>query len=564
MLQSLRIRNLAIADDVSVEFVPGLNVITGETGAGKSLMVAALNLVLGERADRTMIRAGEETCTVEAAFELSDTRAVDAVLADLGLAECDAGQLIIRRIVSSAGASRNLVNDSSATLQTLKALGDVLVDLHGPHDHQSLLSPAFQLQVLDEFGQTRKELAAYREVFDAIRALEARRAELESAGENTAERIETLRYQLSEIDDAQVSAGEEDAVTEELTRVANASRILELAGAARAALTEDEAAAFNRLVDAQRALGELTGLMGRAAGEWLQEAKGLAMQAQELSNSIASESERIDADPGRLQWLENRMAVLQKLKRKHGATLADVLAARERLAASLADLETRGERLAAMDAELRALRARRTAAGGELTAARARAARKLSAAVVKELKDLGFAHGGFDAALSGSEPQRSGLDAVEFGFAPNVGEPMRPLRAIASSGEISRVMLAVKAALAAHDRIPVLVFDEIDANLGGVTGSAVGLKLARVAATHQVLCITHLPQVAVHGARHLVVGKEVHQKRTLTRITPVEGDARAEEIARMLGGKDLTSVTLQHAREMLKPAGAARRSVSEQ
>ena len=560
MLQALRIRNLAIADDVAVEFAPGLNVITGETGAGKSLMVAALNLVLGERADRSLIRSGEEAGSVEAAFDLADPAAVDAVLADLGLAACEGGQLIVRRTVSSAGASRNIVNDSPATLQALKALGNLLVDLHGPHDHQSLLNPAFQLSVLDGFGRTQKERAAYGEIFDALRELETRRAELESAGENTAERIETLRYQLAEIDDARVSADEEDAVNEELTRVANASRILELAGAVRAALTEDEGAAFNGLIAAQRALGELPELMGRDAEDWLREVKALAVQAQELSHAVASAAERIDADPGRLQWLEDRMAVIQKLKRKYGATLAGVLAARERIATALDELESRGERLAALDAELAALRSRLTERGLALTTARLRAARKLAVAVLKELQDLGFAHGGFDVTLTAAPPHRSGLDTVEFGFAPNVGEAMRPLRAIASSGEISRVMLAVKAALAAHDRIPVLVFDEIDANLGGVTGSAVGLKLAQVATTHQVLCITHLPQVAVHGARHLVVGKEVRQKRTLTRIAPVEGDARAEEVARMLGGKDLTPVTLQHAREMLKaPAGATRR-----
>lgn len=555
-MQSLHIRNLAIADDVCVEFTPGLNVITGETGAGKSLMVAALTLVLGERADRTLIRAGADACSVDAAFALADSTAVDAVLGALGLPACDGGQLVIRRALAASGGNRAFINDAPGTLAALKAVGDLLVDLHGPHDHQSLLNPAFQMQVLDAYGRTTAETAAYREVFDAVGALERRRAELEAVGEDNGGRMETLRFQIKEIDAAELSAGDEEAVAAELLLVANAARILELAGAVRNALTEDDAAVFNRLVDVQRALDELAGLIGRVAAEWRQEVQGLAVQAQELSNSVAAAAERIEGDPARLRWLEDRMAVIQNLKRKFGGTLAAVLAVRAQQAATLADLESRGERLAALDVELAAGRARLQAAGKKLTAARTRAAGRLATAVRVELKDLGLAAGGFDAALApATPPQRSGLDAVEFGFAPNVGEPMRPLRAIASSGEISRVMLAIKAALAAHDRIPVLVFDEIDANLGGVTGSAVGRKLSAVAGTRQVLCITHLPQVAAQGATHFVVSKSVRNQRTLTRIERVADETRAEELARMLGGKDLTRVTLEHAREMLKKTG---------
>jgi DNA repair protein RecN (Recombination protein N) len=551
MLTTLRVKNLAIVDNIRVDLGAGLNVITGETGAGKSIMADALGLVLGDRADRSMIRAGETQCGVEACFELTDPSEINALLDETGLEPCDGNVLIVRRIISSSGSGKNLVNDCPTTVQTLKRIGDLLVDMHGPHDHQSLLNPDFQLDILDAYGHLAKQRDTYAVAYRALLDLQQQRTALDGDDQDVAQQIDMLGFQVQELEAAELGDLDEEDLLREHTRVANASRILELADALRNALIEDDTSAFNALAFAQRTLPELADLVEEGV-EWRNEVESLAVQLQELSNSIAGFVQRIDADPERLVWLEDRIALIQKLKRKYGNHVADMLAFLEKAQQRLSDLESRGERLGKIDAEIAAASKEATTAGEALRKARKKSATTLGKAITKHLHDLGFAHGEFSVDVTPSETLRpSGLDNVDFGFAPNVGEPMRSLKAIASSGEISRVMLAVKAVLAKHDRIPVLVFDEIDSNVGGEMGSAIGAKLSTVAEQHQVLCITHLPQVAVHGAAHFVVTKDVHDGRTRTAIEPVADDARAEEVARMLGGKDLTSVTLTHAREML-------------
>jgi DNA repair protein RecN (Recombination protein N) len=550
MLHSLHVRNLAIVENSRVEFAPGLNVITGETGAGKSILIGALDLVLGGRADKTLIRSGENQCRVEAAFQLADPAAVDAILDELGLDPCADGQLVIRRIVSAGGSGRNFVNDSATTAQVLKRIGNQLVDMHGPHDHQSLLRQESQLDILDAFGHVWKRRDAYERQYRELIALQARLKELQTDDEDVAERIDMLSFQVKEIEDAKLTDDDEGELEQEHARVANAQRILELADGVERGLTGDDAAAFNSMVFVQNALAEMEGF-DDGAGEWLAEARSVAVQIQELSSSISAYAQSVEADPGRLQWLEDRMALLQKLKRKYGGSVTEVRQFLARAREKLRDLETRHERIAEIAAEIAAVQASARKAGKALGKARRKAAGDMARQITTELRDLGFAHGAFDVALTETAPGPAGMDEIEFGFMPNVGEPMRPLRAIASSGEISRVMLATKSVLAKHDRIPVLVFDEIDANVGGEIGNAVGAKLATVAGSHQVLCITHLPQVAVHGATHFVVEKGVSGGRTHTQIRCLAGDERAGEVARMLGGRELTSVTLEHAREML-------------
>ena len=550
MLHSLHVRNLAIVENSRVEFESGLNVITGETGAGKSILMGALDLVLGGRGDKTLIRAGEDRCRVEAAFQLADPAAVDIILDELGLDPCTDGQLVIRRVVSTAGSGRNFINDSATTVQVLKRVGNLLVDMHGPHDHQSLLNQDFQLDILDAFGHVWKPRDVYEGQYRGLTELQARLLELQADDEDVAQLIDMLAFQVKEIEDAALTDDDEGDLEREHARVANAQRILELAGVAEKALTEDDTAAFNSMVFVQQAFTELAGIDG-TAGEWLAEARSIAVQLQELSTTVSAYAQSVDADPSRLQWLEDRMALLQKLKRKYGGSVADIRQFLAAARAKLRDLETRHERIATLEADITTARVAVGKAGKALGKVRRKAAGEMAKQITAELRDLGFAHGAFDVGLGETAPGPTGMDEIEFGFMPNVGEPMRPLRAIASSGEISRVMLATKSVLAKHDRIPVLVFDEIDANVGGEVGNAVGAKLAAVAATHQVLCITHLPQVAVHGATHLVVEKNVSEGRTHTQIRGLDDEERAEEVARMLGGKGLTSVTLEHAREML-------------
>jgi DNA repair protein RecN (Recombination protein N) len=555
MLTSLRVKNLALVENVRVEFEPGLNVITGETGAGKSILIGALNLLLGDRADRKIIRTGEDTCGAEAVFAIEQPQAINALLADQGLDPCDGGQLIIRRIVKANGTSQNLVNDSPVTLQVLKALGQALVDMHGPHDHQSLLSNAFQLDLLDAYGGLQDDRAKCAAIHEEISAATARKAELQGNTQDVAAQIDVLQFRIKDIEEAAPVEGEEEQVAQEQSVISHAQRILELGTSIDRALLDGEGAAFDALVGAQKALEELARLMPDAEA-WKEEARSAAVQIKELGGSVRDRLARMEADPARLAWLDERLATYRRLKKKYGASVAEVLQVLESSRRRLRDLQTREEQLVKVEAELERLRARLRKEASGLRKQREAAAEKLAKAVTRELRELGFAHGVFGVDLLEVEPGATGMDHAEFAFAPNVGESRRALRDIASSGEISRVMLACKTVLAAHDKVPVLVFDEIDANVGGETASAVGRKLASLGRHHQVLCITHLPQVAVFGASHYAVSKRVAGQRTLTEVSRLDKPSRVDEVARMLGGKDLTSVTLKHAREMIDSAKA--------
>ena len=551
MLHSLQVKNLAIVENAALELGAGLNVMTGETGAGKSIVVGALGLVLGERADRTMIRAGEDKCTVEAVFELAPSAPLHTLLDDLDLPACEDGRLIVRRVINSSGTGRQFVNDSPTTLQALKQIGDRLVDMHGPHDHQSLLNPDFQRDLLDAYGAHDAARTAYRTAYDQLVEHRNELRALEGDDGQTAAQLDMLTFQVEEIEKAGLTEADDGDLEQEHAIVAHAQRILELTGGVVQTLTEQEGSVFDNLVTVRRAIGELAGIMPEAK-KWEEEAESMVVQVQELAGDIGRRAQDVEADPGRLQWLEDRMALVQRLKRKYGASIADILAFLAKAREKRQSLSSRGERIERLQADVVASLAAVETAGRALREARRRAADRLKQAITREIRDLGFAHGSFAVTLANAEPGPGGMDTVEFEFAPNVGEPMRALRVIASSGEISRIMLAVKTVLADHDRIPVLVFDEVDANVGGEMGQAIGSKLHAVARKRQVLCITHLPQVAAHGAQHLVVSKQVRDGRTHTEVRAVEGEARAEEIARMLGGRDITSVVLRHARELLE------------
>jgi len=551
MLRTLSVKNLALVEQVSLELRPGLNMITGETGAGKSILVGALGLLLGERADKTMIRAGADACSAEAVFDLADSTDVDRVLETIGVEPCRDGELIIRRVIKSGGGQA-LVNDHAVTLQVLKRIGDCLVDMHGPHDHQSLLKPEAQLAILDAFGRLQAAAGAFKQVYDEMRVLEKRREALAMDEEDVMERIDGLRYRVQDIRDARLAPDEEERLTEEHRRAAHAQQILELSSSIGNALTEEEACAFDRLAYARRVMGKLARFVPEAES-WADELEALTVQLQEVACQVGRLAGDVGTNPERVAWLDERIATYHKLKKKYGPTVADVIRTLEESEAQLQELESTEERLEALDAELAKARKRLEAAGQALHEKRGKAAGRLAQAITQELQTLGFPRGTFTVEIIPCEPHPQGMDRCEFGFAPNAGEPMRPLRSIASSGEISRVMLATKSVLADHDRMPVLVFDEIDANLGGEMGHAVGEKLAAVAAGRQVLCITHLPQVAVFGTSHFVVEKQLCDGRTVTQVRLLaDAEARAEEVARMLGGRDRTSVTLAHARALLQ------------
>lgn len=552
MLTRLSVRNLAIVESADVEFGGGLTVITGETGAGKSVLMGALELVLGARADASTVRDGAKEARIEATFAVPGV--VDAFLDAAGLPPCEDGVLLVRRAISATGGGRVHVNDAATTVQTLRALGKLLVDVHGPNDHQSLLEEGFQRGVLDAHG--RLDTSAYAAAWARLADLRAQRADLQGDDADVAETCERLRYAVDELDAAQLTPEDDDELPARHAAAAHAAEILDCANAATAALSEADDSAAAALVGAGARVREMA-RFHEAAGAWGETIERLTVEVQELAQEIADSASRLDADPEALQALDDRLSLVQRLKRKYACPdVAALLALRDERARRLADLEGRGARLAALADEIAAAEVAVRAAGAKLTAARTKAAARLARAVTKEFHGLGFLRAGFDVSLAPHAPDATGCDAVDFLFAPNPGEAARPLREIASTGEIARVMLAVKTVVAEHDAIPVLVFDEIDSNIGGEVGRAVGEKLRAVARHHQVIAITHLPQSAVYGARHLAVAKAVSGGRTRSTIQPLEGEARVAEIARMLGGTSLTSVVEQHARELLSRAQA--------
>ena len=559
MLTTLRIKNLALVADLTLELQPGYQAITGETGAGKSIIIGALNLVLGERADRTLIRSGSESCSVEAVFDISGLRApIKTFLDENGLEPCEDGQLVLKRTFTAAGTNRQFINGSATTLGVLGELGQWLVDMHGPHEHQSLLHAARQLDILDAFGSLQPQREAFAALARRRAILEAEKAALITDERSYAQQLDLLRFQVNEISAARLQPGEDVQVHQEYQRASNAARLLELSQTALALLGEEDGSLLTQAGRLGRTLHDLQKVDAGAAGLAAQHEQ-IAAGIRELQSDVSHYAEKVDIDPARLKELEERLNLIQSLKRKYGASLEEVVAFGDDARRKLQQLEQRDEDLARINGDLQKLDAEIWRAGQELSTQRRKIIPQLGKAVVKQLKDLGFAQSHFDVtiATAGKEAATgpgllpsSGLDAIEFQFAPNIGETARPLRAIASSGEMARVMLALKTVLAEVDQIPVLVFDEVDANVGGETARAVGEKMRQIARQRQVLCITHLAPVAAHGAAHYVVTKQLRDGRTVSEIALLNRRDRVTELARMLGGQ--SDAARRHAEELLK------------
>lgn len=562
MLATLRIKNLALVEDLTLELQPGYNVITGETGAGKSILIGALTLVLGERADRTLIRGGSDSCAVEAVFDLGAGKVpIARLLEENGLEPCQDGQLVLKRVFTSAGTNRQFVNGSPTTLNVLAALGEWLVDIHGPHDHQSLLHPARQLAILDAFGnleETRNEFAG---LLERRAALEEQKRALIVDEKTYAQQLDLLRFQVNEITASRLQPGEDQQLERDFQRASNSARLLQLGHAALEVLSESDACLLNQAGTIARMLQELQRLDGSAGALMPLHEQSVSL-LRDLRDALSRYVDRIEVEPERLQQLEERLNLLQALKRKYGPSLAEVITFGEEAGRKLQSLEQRDSELARLNAESGRLQAELWASGKALSARRRKLLPQLGKAVSRQLDDLGFKQSRFEitletpdetqfaAQLSRLSPQ--GLDKLEFQFAPNPGEPVLPLRAIASSGELARVMLALKTVLAAADQVPVLVFDEVDANVGGETANAVGEKMAQIAKKRQVLCISHLPQVAASASAHFAVTKEVRSDRTLSQIARLDRKARITELARMLGGQ--TEAARKHAEALLRQA----------
>lgn len=535
------------------DLVSGFNVVTGETGAGKSIILGALKLVLGERADKSLIRTGADQCSVEAMFELATPEAINRILTEQGIDECEEDQLLIKRIFTSSGSNRQFINGSQTTLAILKEIGEGLVDLHGPHDHQSLLAREQQLYLVDAFAENQGHLSEYEESFREV--TESQKRKVEMLSQSSDENLELWRHQLKELESAEIQVGEQAELETRYKVSSNARRLIEISGLIVQQLAGTDESVMDRLKEVGRQLRELERL-DEAGADFIRSHEAATLELEDLERSLVSYQSSVEIDPQALLQMEDRLNLLQSLERKYRREEQGLLDMAEELRGRLERFDRREELLAEIEEKLKSGLRRLDEFGRILSKSRSLAATKLANQIRDHLKDLGFKQAHFDIEFElATEPRSYGLEMTDFLFAPNPGEPLKPLRAIASSGEISRVMLAIKTALAQQDLVGLLVFDEIDANVGGEIAHSVGAKMRSLGESRQVLAITHMPQVAAVATRHFLVDKEVVEGRTRTSLREISGPARIEELARMLGGK--TKTALDHAKELLKVAKIA-------
>ena len=561
MLERLTIRDLAVIERAEIVLGDGLNAVTGETGAGKSLVVQAVSLLVGEKGDSDAVREGAPSAVVEGEFHVAgDTaRRVGELVREWGF-DFDGETVIVRREVTSAGRSRASVNQSPVTLAGLKRLGEVLVDLHGQHEHQSLLRPEAGLLTLDRIAGLEPERARYGEALAAWREAAAELERLEASLATFAERSDYLRHAAAELDQARLEVGEEEQLQQESARLAHADRLRALAGEALARLSEGEGAASDGLSAAEHALAQAAAL-DASLEETLPVLRDARIAATETARTLSAYLDGLEADPRALESIEARRDLIARLTRKYRREVAALIAWREQITQELdqgddatGTLERARERVASAEKALRA-------AGRTLSRKRAAAAAEWGPRITRELKPLGFGHARIDIAVATPEdaaqrPAAHGVDEVSLRFTANPGEPPRPLQRIASGGELSRVMLALKTVLQEQDRVDLLLFDEVDSGIGGAVAQAVGERLRRLSRHRQIICVTHLPMIAALAAHHLRVTKHVSGGRTLARVEPVDGEARVAELARMLAGDRATDTTRRQARELLGAAPA--------
>ena len=547
MLRYLRIRNLAVIEQVQVEFEPGLNVLTGETGAGKSVLVEAVGLLLGGRASSDLVRTGEDVAQVEAQFQ-------DGYV-----------EVVLRREVTAQGRSRAFVNGSLVTAGALREFSDRLVELHGQHEHQILMDPESHLNLLDNYAGLENDRMRVGEAFARLQALRTELQALQLDERQKAARIDLLTFQRDEISRAQVQPGEDEELTAIRQVLVNAEKLQRLSAEAYAALYESDGAVLGALTAIWRRVGELAALDPRVT-PYLENRDAIKSQLEDLAFFLRGYADDIDASPGRLQEVEDRLVLLDRLKRKYGPTLADVVAHHDGAVQDLADLANMNARGEVIAAEVSAAAAAYLDRARALSAARRSAAERFAAALEASLGELAMARTQFavrfdDPALTEAEWTAAGVDRAEFLVSPNPGEELRPLARIASGGELSRVMLALRSLSVSAGTARALVFDEVDAGIGGRAADDVGRKLQRLGTDAQVLCITHLPQIAACGAAHYRVSKDVRDGRTVTAVQRLAESDRAEELARMMAGGTVTQSVLASARELLVSRG---RTVSTQ
>lgn len=563
MLRELSIKNFAIIDDLSMSFDSGLTILTGETGAGKSILIKAVDLILGARAAADLIRSGKKNAELAAVFEVPAGSAAAKAALDHGFDPTDG--LLIRRMIHQSGRHRVYINDQPATTQALSAINGHLAGIAGQHSHQALLKPAYHLQVLDRFGglEALREAvsACYQKLLPLIRELDRLNRQMKKQ----AQHMELLDFQAREIRRAQPAPGEDDALEKERERLRHAEKIYATVGRCVESLYGIEGAIAERLSAVGKEIQGLCRIDG-ALSPLAQRLEGAALEVEDVANELQGYLQGIVFDTERLDQVEQRLDVLDKLKRKYGGSLDAVIAYALEAEGQLEQASMLPQTIERTKARIGACRNELISLCRELSRKRRKAAERLSKKVVQEAASLGMPTTRFEVSFSRipvdehtdshlivekAGVDATGMDRAAFLISPNVGEDLRPLARIASGGELSRMILALKAILATGDAVETLIFDEVDAGIGGGIAEMVGRKLAALARYHQVICITHLPQIACFGTCHFKIEKSVHRGRTRTTIIPLDGEARVRELARMLGGVKITKKSLAHAREMM-------------
>ncbi|MGO9454124.1 MAG: DNA repair protein RecN [Candidatus Binataceae bacterium] len=561
MLHELRIRNFAIIQEASLEFGPGLNVLSGETGAGKTIILTALGLLLGARGSPDMIRAGEKDAVVEALFELEG----ETALGDFPDRDPERRELVVRRVIAEAGRSRVTIDGEMATVQSLGRIGAALVQVYGQHEQQSLLRSESHREILDRYARLDGEIGAYREAYDRANQLRARLDELNRRERERADLLDLARFRITELEKAALAPGEDEALAAERTVLANATKLVSAAGETESMLYGAEGAAVDTVASAEARLAEAAQLDSKLQ-EPLEMIKTARANLEESARALAAYAQKVEADPERLEQIEARIQELTRLKRKYGGSLASAIEMLERTRVEIAELEGVEESRAGAHRELAAALDDLVARAGKLTARRKEAAAELRRRMEAELKTLGMRAPVFEPRLGTLSAEEAsfihrdaalgaeGADTVEFYIAPNLGQPAMPLARIASGGELSRVMLALKRLEAQRRGIATMIFDEVDAGIGGAVAMVVGRKLKQLAQFHQILCVTHLPQIAAFADRHFVVEKEERRGSTKSKVATLDETARADEIARMLGGEESSEKFLRAAKELIDRA----------
>ena len=560
MLCELHIRNFSIIDDATVEFGGGFNVLTGETGAGKSIIINALSLALGERATGDLVRSGEKEAVVEAFFDIPPellNHSTRQLLEDSGIDFNDG--LIFKRIVSSRGRSRAYVNGSLVNVQTLSDISRDIIDVYGQYEHQSLLSADKQMDFLDAYGgliADRQEVSGiYKSQLDLKRQIN----ELVQKEKERAQGLDMLGFQISEIEAADLRPGENEELGEELKILSSAVRLAELANRAYDFLYSSDSACITSLSKVLDDLKEVSGIDARA-GDAVKSAEEALLLLEETGYFLRDYKDGIDFNPQRLEQVQERLDLIKGLTKKYGGDIREILDYKEKALSELEGLQHAEERQDDLKTELKGLRNTLTEKARALSIKRETAAKKIESEVEAQLSELSMPGARFsiqitrekgDDTANGFKATHTGIDSVGFLISVNMGEDLKPLSKTASGGELSRIMLALKGIMAKGDKIPVLIFDEIDTGVGGRTAETVGRKLKYLSSEHQVICITHLPQIASYAEGHLKIEKKIKKDKTTVKISKIDRDERTEEVARMLSGK-ISAVSIRHAKEMLK------------